>query len=225
MPAGRVLTWASAGLTALVAAAVILLLNGPLAIPGVGVEPLRHRVDSAGPAGPVLFVALLSACVVFAPVPNTPFYIVSGAVWGSVLGSVYAMAGATLGSAIAFALAREIPHETVLRLGGAELRRIMTDPRLPPAAWVVFWARLLPATNFDWINYLAGMTGVRFVPFVLATALGMAPATIATVVAGSTVEDNPRVAFGIVVAWVVVLGTTWPLAVGRWRRATGHQLG
>ena len=95
----------------------------------------------------------------------------------------------------------------------------MTDPRLPPAAWIVFWARLLPATNFDWINYLAGLTGVRFWPFVLATGLGMAPATIATVVAGSTVEDHPVVALGIVVAWLVVLIVSWPLAVNRWRTA------
>ncbi len=218
-PSSRAVTWGSALLAAAAAAAVILLLNGPWHVPGFGVHSLRERVDNAGAAGPLVFMALLAACIIFAPVPNTPFYIVAGAIWGPIVGSAYAMSGAVAGSTLAFLLARTVPREAIYRLAGAELRRRMEDPRLPPAGWVVFWARLLPATNFDWINYLAGLTSVRLIPFIAATTFGMGPATIATVVAGSTVEHQPVLALVIVVAWLAVLVATWPLAVRRWRRA------
>ncbi len=212
-------TWGSALAAAAAAAGVILLLNGPWEVPGFGVEALRSRVGEGGAAGPLVFVALLAACVVVAPIPNTPFYIVAGAIWGPVVGAAYAMAGAVGGSALAFLLARTIPREAIYRLAGAELRRRMEDPRLPPVGWIIFWTRLLPATNFDWINYLAGLTNVRFVPFIIATALCMGPATIATVIAGSRVEHQPLLALVIVVAWLAVLVATWPIAVRGWRSA------
>lgn len=104
---------------------------------------------------------------------------------------------------------------------GADAREKLDQAQLPAAPWIVFWARLFPATNFDWINYLAGMTSMRAAPFVLATAAGMAPATIATVVAGAKIEDDPLVAVALIAAWLVALVVTWPFAVRKWRRATG----
>ena len=209
---------AAAG-TVIVAVVLVVAMS---ALPGVSAHSLRDRVDAAGPAGPLVFLALLVACVVFAPVPNTPFYIVAGVVWGPILGSLYAMVGAVGGSAVAFLLARVIPRGPIRRLMGAEARDKLDRARLPTAPWIVFWARLFPATNFDWINYLAGMTSMRLAPFLVATAAGMAPATVATVVAGAKIEDDPAVAITLIAVWFTVLVVTWPFAVSRWRRVTGE---
>jgi uncharacterized membrane protein YdjX (TVP38/TMEM64 family) len=212
------LSWlAAAGTVALVAAVVIVFSS----LHGFSTASLRHRVDAAGPAGPLVFMVLLAACVVFAPIPNTPFYIVAGVIWGPIFGSAYTMAAVVAGSTAAFLLARVIPRAPIRRLMGAEARDKIDRARLPPAPWIVFWARLFPATNFDWINYLAGMTSMRLAPFVVATAAGMAPATVATVVAGAKIEDDPLVAIGLIAGWLAVLVLTWPFAVRKWRRATG----
>jgi uncharacterized membrane protein YdjX (TVP38/TMEM64 family) len=41
----------------------------------------------------------------------------------------------------------------------------------------VVLARLLPFTAFDLLSYAAGLTPMRLVPFLAATAIGMTPAT------------------------------------------------
>ena len=32
---------------------------------------------------------------------------------------------------------------------------------------------MMPVVNFDWISFVAGMTSIRFVPFFVASFLGM----------------------------------------------------
>lgn len=172
-------------------------------IPGFSTAALRRRIDAAGPWGPVLFLALLVGSVVVAPIPNTPFFIAAGLVWGAWLGSLLSLAGMAIGSFLAFLLAQYLTRSTLRRLVGAQ-----TFDRIEPWAkglgpWAVFWARLLPVTNFDWINYLAGLTPMRLVPFTVATMLGIAPATIATVVAGAAMERRPLVTIVITAAWII----------------------
>jgi uncharacterized membrane protein YdjX (TVP38/TMEM64 family) len=87
----------------------------------------------------------------------------------------------------------------------------------------VFWARLLPATNFDWINYLAGLTPIAALPFILATAAGTAPATVVTVAAGSAIGDNLALSVALTAAWVVAAGIS-ALFVSRRRSAQPGRL-
>lgn len=172
-------------------------------IPGFSTGELHRSIDAAGPWGPALFLGLLAGSVVLAPIPNTPFFIAAGLVWGPWVGSLLSLAGMAIGSMVAFLLAQYLTRSTLRRLVGAK-----TWDRIEPwsrglGTWAVFWARLLPVTNFDWINYLAGLTPMRLVSFTTATMLGILPATVATVVAGAAIEDHPLVTLGITAAWVI----------------------
>jgi uncharacterized membrane protein YdjX (TVP38/TMEM64 family) len=44
---------------------------------------------------------------------------------------------------------------------------------------------------------------MRFLPFAVATMLGILPATVATVAAGAAIERRPLVTLGITAAWLV----------------------
>ena len=50
--------------------------------------------------------------------------------------------------------------------------------------------RLIPALPFSLLNYAAGLSGVRFTPYLLGTVLGTAPGTIALVVLGDAVTGR-----------------------------------
>src|SRR3712207_6243761 len=65
-------------------------------------------------------------------------------------------------------------------------------------AVLVFVLRLIPLVSFDAISYAAGLSGIRFRGFLLATALGMAPGTFAFVYLGGS-DPGPW-------TWVVLLG-------------------
>ncbi|HWB00904.1 MAG TPA: hypothetical protein VG713_20575, partial [Pirellulales bacterium] len=71
-------------------------------IPGLSTGAIRRTIDASGPWGPVLFLAVLAGSIVFAPVPNTPFFIAAGLVWGSWFGSLLSLLGLAIGSLLAF---------------------------------------------------------------------------------------------------------------------------
>ena len=50
--------------------------------------------------------------------------------------------------------------------------------------FAVLLARLLPFTAFDLLSYAAGLTRMRLGPFIVATAIGMTPATFLMAWAG-----------------------------------------
>ena len=65
-------------------------------------------------------------------------------------------------------------------------------------AILIFVLRLIPLVSFDAISYAAGLSGIRFRAFLLATALGMMPGTFAFVYLGGS-ESGPW-------TWAVLLG-------------------
>jgi uncharacterized membrane protein YdjX (TVP38/TMEM64 family) len=50
--------------------------------------------------------------------------------------------------------------------------------------------RLIPAIPFSVLNYAAGLSGVRFTPYLLGSVLGTAPGTIALVILGDAVTGR-----------------------------------
>ena len=51
--------------------------------------------------------------MIFAPIPNLPFVIASGLIWGTGYGIIYAVLGQLIGSALAFAISRKFGRRYV----------------------------------------------------------------------------------------------------------------
>ena len=80
----------------------------------------------------------------------------------------------------------------LVRAAGWRLDRLVSHPavdavdaRLRRRGWpVVMSLRLIPAVPFSVINYAAGASAVRWIPYTLATFAGLIPGTLAFVVLG-----------------------------------------
>ena len=83
-------------------------------------------------------------------------------------------------------------REAAYRLIGEASCLIDTvDARLRRRGWpVVFSLRLIPAVPFSVINYAAGASAVRTVPYTLATFVGLMPGTLAVVVLGDALTGH-----------------------------------
>src|SRR5947208_16042429 len=95
-------------------------------------------------------------------------------------------AGATLGAALAFLVARFIARQKIeaIAKGNGKFRKI--DNAIgKQGAKLVFLLRLSPVIPFNLSNYLYGLTGVRFWPYVLASWIGMMPGTFLYVYIGT----------------------------------------
>lgn len=146
-------------------------------------ERLRQTVSSAGAWAPAVFVLLLVVQAVLAPLPAPALAAGGGYMFGTLQGFVLTWLGVLVGGVLCFVLSRALGRgfvERSTRLG--KLDRYVEEH----GAIVIFILRLIPLISFDAISYAAGVTGISFWRFLLATALGMAPGTFVFVYLGST---------------------------------------
>lgn len=169
----------------------------------IDAKPLQDWVDGFGPWGPIIFVTLMAVSVLFAPIPNAPIFIAAGLVWGPVLGTAYSMAGLLIGSTMAFYVSRWLGRRFFSRLVGAKAARRLDHVAETIGGRLIFWLRMLPAVNFDWISFAAGMTSMRFVVFIVFSALGMLLPTSVTVIAGDGLGRDTRITLAAIAIWVV----------------------
>ncbi len=170
-----------------------------------------------------LVVVLGSAALITALAPRTLLAAAGGALFGTTAGSVYVVAGVTVGAIIAFLVGRLMGREYVAaRLGGrlAGGRLALVEQAVCRYGIVaVLITRLVPAVPFGVANYIFGTTGVRRVTFVLGTAVGVVPATVAYAALGAAAMRGDG--HGVMVATGVVLALGTAGSIGSyliWRR-------
>ena len=90
-------------------------------------------------------------------------------------------------------------------LNGA-LCRTRTSDRLASSRHAVGSLRLIGPIPFPLLNYCAGLSSIRFVPYLIATAAGLLPGTIAIVVLGDALTGRTDPALLVVSAVCVAIG-------------------
>ncbi|MFN0093336.1 MAG: TVP38/TMEM64 family protein [Dehalococcoidia bacterium] len=196
-----VITGLAVGLAALVVAYIVAARALGFSTE-IDAEPFRDWVDGFGVWGPVIFVCVLAFSVLFAPIPNAPIFIAAGLVWGAILGTVYSVAGLLLGSVIAFWVSRKLGRRHLPRLIGPAAAARLDRLAETMGGKVIFWARMLPAVNFDWISFVAGVTSITFREFISWSFLGMILPTSIVVVAGDGLGRDFRITIAMGAVWV-----------------------
>jgi uncharacterized membrane protein YdjX (TVP38/TMEM64 family) len=207
-------TTAARGIWLRAAVLVVVLLAGvgaALTLDLPSVATVRSWVGGVGPAALVCGYAL----VLLAPVPRSALSVLVGVVAGFWTGVAIAFTGGLLAALAAFGLSRTLGRSAVLRLAGPWLTRV--DGAVSGRGFVaVLTGRLLPVVPFVVTSYGAGLTGVRFWPYLFGTALGLVPSTVVQVgvgasaafVAGQASTVVPALA-GVVLAALVVGAMVW----------------
>lgn len=137
-------------------------------------EALRSTGRKFGPPGAI--AAFAAACVVV--VPLTFLTLVAIIAFGPLLGFVYTLVGACIGAAVSYGLGRLLGREVMLRMAGARVN--MLSRRLAGRGMLaVIAVRMVPIAPFAIVNLIAGTSHIRFKDFMLGTALGMTPGTLA----------------------------------------------
>jgi uncharacterized membrane protein YdjX (TVP38/TMEM64 family) len=142
----------------------------------------------------------------FLPLPAEIIPIANGMLFGPLLGIALTWTGAMLGAVLSFALARALGRPFV-RLVVADARWAAIE-RVSPRPGILLLVRLVPFISFNLVNYAAGLTGVRWWPFLWTTALGILPLTVAMVLAGAEILQAPLWAW---LAGALALAVLWLL--------------
>src|SRR5438034_7878606 len=142
-------------------------------------------VGQMGALGIFIFIGVYAVATVLLA-PGAILTICAGFAFGFWKGFIAVSTGSTLGAALSFLVARFIARDRVEAIAkGNEKFRNIDNAIGQQGAKLVFLLRLSPVIPFNLSNYLYGLTGVKFWPYVLASWLGMMPGTLLYVYIGT----------------------------------------
>jgi len=107
--------------------------------------------------------------------------------FGVVVGTIIVSFASTIGATLAFLSARFVLRDWVQGKFGTRLR-VIDDGLQKDGAFYVFTLRLIPVFPFFVINLLMGLTRIKTPTFFWVSQLGMLPATIVFVNAGTQIS-------------------------------------
>ena len=107
-----------------------------------------------------------------------------GALFGLTAGTLVVSFASTIGATLAMLIARVLLRDWVQNRFASQMRTINSG-MIKEGAFYLFTLRLLPAAPFFVINLVMGLTPLRTVTFFWVSQLGMLPATMIYVNAGS----------------------------------------
>ena len=169
----------------LAGAAVALLVVTARALPvDTGLAALREWVGAHGALGMIAFGA---AHVVLALllVPGAALTLIGGAVFGLGWGVTLVAIAMSVADAVAFLLARHVARDAIERLMARYPRFKAFDQAMDQGGWrIVALLRLNPTIPYSASNYLFGVTGVAFLPYLLASGVFTLPGAFAYVYLG-----------------------------------------
>lgn len=179
---------------------------------------IKGWMDGAGSLAPAAFVALYAVTTLF-PVPKNVLSVLAGLMFGMAWGLILVWGAAMLGAVVAFALGRALGREAVEALTGARVARV--DEVLARHGLLsIIGVRLVPVLPFTVINYSAGLTAVPFSAYLLGTAVGIVPGTVAFVALGAYSTDLGSWPIIAAVTALILLTVGGVVAARRWRSPT-----
>ncbi len=187
-------------------------------------DPVAEKLDTLGfPQNLLMYIGIFVVTAGLGLLPTYSQAILAGFAFGIAWGFPAALLGFAGASVIGYFIANrvarkrveqeihnhpkaEIVRDAFIRHGYARALLILTLLRVPPNS------------PFALMNYVMSVSGVKLVPFLIATIVGMAPRTLAAVWIGSGIEswddrETPKWIFitGIVLV-LLILGILGKLA-------------
>jgi len=144
---------------------------------------IRHIVLSFGALSPVVFI-FLNFIRPFTFLPVTPFTIAGGFIFGHFYGLLFSLIGTMLSAVLTFSLSRYLFRDQIKRwLKG---RYDGVDKGFESSGIVMIAAaRVIPIIPFDVIGYIAGISNITFLDYMIGSLIGEFPGAFVLTMLGS----------------------------------------
>jgi uncharacterized membrane protein YdjX (TVP38/TMEM64 family) len=143
-----------------------------------------NRVQGTRWLGPIFSAVYAVIAALAAPV--SPLAYAAGAVFGVVRGTLFVWVASVIGGAAGYLLARTIWANSARRILGRYQQKVQSL-NTGSAFLTTLRVQLLPIVPFGVFNYAAGASRIPFVPYILGTAIGVLPGSVAAVYVGDRI--------------------------------------
>lgn len=186
----------------------------------IGVSELRELIGEHVLFAPMIYVLCFAILPIFLfPVPVLA--VVAGAVFGLFAGSLYTIIGAMINSVLMFYIARFLGFRAVSDFTQNSKSKILKTLGEPGGKFsLILILRLMPLVPYNALNYACGVMNVSLREYVVATFVGIVPATFIMVNLGEKALDirsNGFIIACVLMAALVVL-SSWGAKKIRTRR-------
>lgn len=212
-------TWIA--LAALALAVILCLTVPPLRawlgsvfalLSSMDVNQVVAYIRSFGPWAAVISFGLMILQSIAAPIPAFLLTFANAVIFGWWRGAILSWSSAMAGAAVCFWIARLLGRDAVERLASKTALGGVDVFFERYGKHTILICRLLPFVSFDLVSYAAGLTGMGFWGFFLATGLGQLPATLVYSYVGGMLTGGVKL---FVTALMILFALTVLIALGR----------
>jgi len=152
------------------------------------------------------FIALYAILTVFM-LPASILTVASGFLFGVYVGAPAVVIGATIGACGLFIAAKTSLQETLKGIAGPFVSKMEAEYNESPFSYL-FTLRLIPVFPFAVANIAPALLGAKFRDYLITTAFGIIPGTVAYSLIGhglrETLKDAGATAFGMLIAVALI---------------------
>lgn len=142
------------------------------------VDAVVEFIRSYGPYAMIVSFLLMVFQSVLAPLPAFLITFANAAIFGWWQGAILSWTSAMAGAVVCFYIARALGRDAVEKYAGRGALASVEGYFEKYGSRTILICRLLPFVSFDAVSYFAGLTPIKFLPFLVATGIGQLPATV-----------------------------------------------
>ena len=177
---------------------IVLLTVFCLVVTGIGIaiiggidrQQLEGWLESMGIFAPIIYVLLYTLGTLLI-LPSTPLNLTGGAIFGVWWGTIWTTVAAVVAAVVAFGFTRTVGREFIGRKLGGRWRLVDAEIR-QGGLFYLFAIRLLPIIPYGIVNFVAGLTSIKFRDYLLGTLLGTLPGVLPFVMMGAGITELSR---------------------------------
>ena len=154
-------------------------------------EKLRAELGGNSVKSQLIFVGIQFLQVLFAFIPGEFVEIAAGYIYGPFLGTVLCVIGVLPATCLIFGLTKLLGRKfTQITLDEKDLKKfsfLNDEKKLTTTFFLLYF---FPGTPKDVITYFAGITKIKFLPFILISVFCRIPSILTSTLAGGALGEN-----------------------------------
>ena len=159
----------------------------------------------------VILTGLQILQVVICFLPGQPIQFVASYMFGTLGGYLISITGAVIGAFISFYLAKALGVDAVkLLFGKDKVENYTRKINCGRGLWMVLLIYLIPGLPKDLVGYVAGISEMHILPFLLVSSIGRTPPMFGSLLIGASFQEKR---YGVIVILAIlcigILGACW----------------
>lgn len=174
----------------------------------ISLEGIKKWVLANDNWAAVIYIAIFVILpIFFFPVPI--IVVAGGTIFGLFKGSLYTLIGVMINTPIMYFIGRfllkDFVHSFVNKHMSKKLQNALNSTNQKILSLVLFIIRLSPIFSYNLVNYISGVTEIKFIPYILTTIVGVLPGLVVFINIGENVLRVGSKEFYISISFLLVL--------------------